>query len=122
MTPEQALETLEGVEHHGSLGEAADVLTAVVLSAWATRVLDERALQLGIQRVLAPYVEYVFTPATGRSRRLGWWHDWMDDGAKCVDSPGAARLAAAETVYPLLKEDVRTRLGPKPKVTLGVKL
>ncbi len=30
MTPKQALETLEGVEHHGSLGEAGDALKRLI--------------------------------------------------------------------------------------------
>lgn len=108
ITPKQALETLEGVEHHGSLGEAGDVLRALLRRDWAVRVLDAWA---------------------ELTRSLNWasWPDCGPNGYGCcvtfIDdttsdyygpTPEAARLAAALAVFPSLDRNAPNWPGECP--------
>lgn len=105
-----------GNDHCNSEHEKREFISQLEADAralWAVRVLDAKAEALGLNRVPEPYVEYLVTPATGASKRLGWWHEWMPDGAACVASPMAARLSAAEAVFPTL-HDLRAELGERP--------
>lgn len=104
MTPKQALETLEGVEHHGSLGEAGDTLLAVIRRDWAVRVLDAWAAENSCD-------PFKTSPHNGASE----WHCTSAyENRHYARSPEGARHAAALAVFPTLPADVRAQLGECP--------
>jgi hypothetical protein len=87
--------------------QALAQLRADARALWAVRVLDAWAARNPSK--LAPAT----APIAKRENVLGWTTFVLGieyDGA----SPDAARLAAAEAVFPELPESVRADLGAKP--------
>lgn len=99
-------------------GKAAADLLADARALWAVRVLDRRAMLRG-EPIPVPVVE-----PEAANLPLRWFVDIPEHYSYGVGkvkaasyegaSPEAARLAAAEAVYPDLPESVRADLGARP--------
>lgn len=88
-------------------GKAAADLLADARALWAVRVLDAWAsTPNGLPLVTCPSVKGGWVASDPN------WQDEMSEWRG--ETPDAARLAAAEAVYPELPESVRAGLGARP--------
>lgn len=126
MTPKQVESVREGLRRNVRMGAGlddaqatADALLALLRRDWAVRVLDRhgRALVAKHGAYHSGVDPAVLQLSTG-SFTVSWW----GSAAYRVGehrSEDAARMAAADAIFPELPAEVRTELGKRPEPAHG---